>query len=351
MRRHGVRGGCLVALAAGLFGSLAPRGSTEEVVRLRPGGLVVRGEIVQYDESGISLKLANGRTVFYESARIAEVEANYAPAHVAANQALERRQFAKAVAEFEKAIAEEKREWARHRIRSGMVTALWRSGQAPRAVQEFLKLLEERSDTEVMVLAPLFWRDDQPIDIQLQETAKRWLDDSRPAAVLIACSWLLTTSDRNKVLPILERLGTNDERRVSWLAKAQYWRTKVAGAGDAEIARYRELLDKMPSTIRGGPQFVLGQMLERRGNQVEAALAYLWIPLVFEASSELALEASFRAANCCDRAGLYDDARRLYRELVEKYPGTPWATQASHRLAARVPAQERRKEPAPPRSG
>lgn len=345
------RRGWIAALVLLIAGGVAARGAAEDTVQARgaEGGKAVhRGEIVQYDERGVSLKLANGKILNFEPSRIIAVLTKFSTAHQTADEAMQQRDYARAATFYERALAEEKRLWAQRRIRSGLVVALRRSDQLRRAGEEFLQLAADRTDAEIMAIAPLIWLPNETIPPDAVQTAQRWSNDQeRPLAMLLAASWLLGTDEREKAGDILGQLETHTEQRIGWLARAQTWRTKLATAPRDEIDRFRDLIQKMPEGIRAGPQYLLGRAYEAKGAPVDAALALLWVPFVYESQdrSDLAADALLRAGQASERAGLPSDAQKIYREVVEKYPGTTWATAADQNEKRLQP--KRPKTPSP----
>jgi tetratricopeptide (TPR) repeat protein len=196
-----------------------------------------------------------------------------------------------------------------------------------------------------MTLAPLIWSPEEKADDAALTAARRWLGDAeRPLAQLVAASWLLGTNDESRAVAVLERLQTDRQQRIGWLARAQLWRMRLRTATANDIDRYQGLVEKMPLAIRAGPQYVLGLALEQSGRPTEAALAYLWVPFVYDRHWRLADDALFRAAATTAQAGFADDARSLYRTLVREYPTSPRAAEATRRL-------RNESNPVPPSAG
>lgn len=299
-------------------------------IRLK-NGQTLRGELLRYDERGIALRIESGRVLQYPLNKVENVGAKLSDPHQQAEQAIDDGRFADAVRHFRNALQQEKRPWALSRIQSGMVKSLAADAQWAEAGEAFLQMVVERNDAEVMALAPLIWIDSHKPNTQTIQLAKQWLHDERPMARLLAASWLLGTIDGKAARDVMDQLTTFPEQRISWLARAQLWRGGIA-ANEDEIDRFRLLIEKMPEPIRAGPQFVLAQAYEKSGKAVDAALAYLWIAYVYAPQSPLAAEATLRAAQSAEKAGLHPDAHKLFREVMEKHPGTEWASAAETHL-------------------
>ena len=323
-----------------LFATTHSQAESFDVVRIRnstgKGEQAIRGEILQYDERGLKLKIPNRREpMFYEPEQVIGVTTTYTPPHIEADRLLERKDFVNAASQYAKALEVEPRNWAKTRIRSTLISCYKRGGDWEKAANEFFKLAESRDDPELMAIAPLFWPPNAEPTAAQKMIAERWLLDSSNAMMqLVASSWLLATDQKKKVIPILEKLMTESELRVSFMARAQRMRIPDKPPTKQDIERYRQLIDRMPEPIRAGPMYSLGLAYEREGNFAEAALAFLWVPFVYDRNSELSGDALFRAATATDKHGFQDDAIKLYREVVQKHPGTSFANQAEVRIKA-----------------
>lgn len=303
-------------------------------------GQTLRGQLLQYDERGIALRLDSGRVLSYPTSRVEKVGAILSEPHQFAEQALDERRYSEAVEQFRRAQQRESRQWALSRIDSGLVRALSSAGQFAEAGEAFLNISERRTDAEVMAMAPLVWQSEQKPRPEAIRQARQWLHDDRPVARLLGASWLLQTTDGEAAEKVLDQLATDPEQRVSWLARAQLWRLPKEQDAD-EIARFRALIDKMPEPIRAGPQFMLGLAYQRANQPVDAALAFLWVPFTYAPETDLAAEATLLAAEASLQAGMGSDAEKLFREVIEKHPETSWAVTAKERLeqAAKPPAE------------
>lgn len=326
------RSALALLLAAGL--TPASRGDT---VRFQ-NGLTVTGEILQYDERGVTVRLANGREIHKPLADVKKVDAQFHPDHEAGDRALEKREFVPTVAHLQAALQAESREWARLRIRSALVRAYQGAVQLDLAGETFLELVASRKDVEVFAVAPLIWREEETVPREALALAGRWLGDGeRPAARLLAASWLLA-SDKDKALPVLGRLQTDAAPRIHLLARAQLWRTKLDQPKEDELKRFEELIGRMPTAIRGGPQYLFARARERLGPPAEAALAYLRVAWLYAPSSELAADSLRRASAASRGAGFPADARKILDELQQEYPESKAANMNPKRVPGSLPA-------------
>lgn len=334
----GRRGRARLLAVAGVL-ALGPLARpAEDAVRLA-NGATVRGEILEYDERGVRIRLDSGRASFFSSTEVEGVDSAYSPSHTLAREALARRDDAAAAALFREALDSEKRPWARHQIRAGLLQALRRLGKLDEAAQLFLEIYAGRDDADVLALAPLVWGEGGAVSPESLALAGRWLADESPAARLLAASWLLQGPGAKRAAETLAELQTLDQR-IGWMARAQLWRLKEKPTGE-EIQRFRTLIGRMPASIRSGPQFALAASLAAHGDHEEAALAYLWVAYVYAPGGDLAAESLLRAAQASRRCGFSADSDKIYAEVVQVYPGTSWAVRAE---------KERASDAAPPSS-
>lgn len=287
-----------------------------DVVRLK-NGTVLRGEIKQYDERGLILEVDGERPIQKSIQDVASVQTTLLGAHRDGDRAWSAGDVRAAANAYELALSAETRPWARQRLRSALLRAWREEGEWEKAADAFLELFSQRDDPEVIALAPLPWRDENVGD-RARERARGWrTDPQRPIARLIAASWLSDPAERAATLKILRGLQVGNDQRIAWMARAQYQRLRDDVPQPDEIKRYQEMLERVPQAARVGPQFVLGQLLEKSHRLADAAVAYLWIPFALDPRSPIARSAIERAARAADRAGLRDEADRLRAELAK----------------------------------
>lgn len=328
-----MRGFVAAAALAALLTAAVGRG---DEVRIKSRKLPIRGTILHYDERGISIQDQVNKNRLHEIApdEIESVSvAGFGDEVEEAEKAFESGKFAKAIELYGGLIDTEKLNWAKARFRGQLVMAYRRTRKHDRAGEEFLKLAETRNDAELMNLAPLLWIPGDSVGPAAVASARQWLNDERrPMARLLAASWLLDTSEKSTAMPVLQRLQTYADERIGKIARAQLWRVAAQKNSKAEIEQFKTLIGKMPPAIRGGPQYLLGLALERANEPADAALAYLWVPLVYDRRSDLAADALLRGAMAADKAGFTNDARKLYQEVGERFPRTRWASEAARKL-------------------
>jgi len=197
----------------------------------------------------------------------------------------------------------------------------------------FLILLHSDPNTPWFDAIPLCWtaRSTQP---DAARRTRSWLDSAEsPVEELIAASWLLaSTADRTRALEHLRKLAAGPDARVAGLAIAQRWRTEVATATAEDVARWEEQLIQLPASLRGGPYYLLGQVLARLGNHQESAIAFMRIPILFFGQRSLAADALWAAGQQLEQLNQLDEAVGVYRELARTHDDNPLAATARQRL-------------------
>ena len=330
------RGGPVVVLMLGLLATVPTW--AEEYILLN-NGIRLSGVLLAWDDREVKIRLANGLEKTYPLSDVKDVQADYSQFHLTGNEMLAQHRYKDAITNFEYALDRERsRPWAARRIEMSLLQAHQALGQLDQAGDLFLKIAARRSDVNVMALAPLVWyeRSDLPQAVLDANHAKArtWLVRDDPLPKLLACSWLIgSTSDEEKVIPVLKQLEISTDPRVNGIARVQHWRIKARSAKPDDVTSLKKTLEKIPPGLRAGPKFVLGEAYRQAGQPAQAALEYLWVPFVYGKDNQLlAGQATWQAAQAAEAAQMTADAQKLYRLLIEKYPKTTWAQKSKQRL-------------------
>lgn len=295
-------------------------------------GLRVTGTIQAYDERGVLLQAGLGRPKWHAHDQIVHSSITWLPIHQQAMDCLSRRDDERAIQLFRTALELETRPWARYPIEAGLIRGLTRSGFWIEAGERFQAIFRSRRDADVMSLAPIVWISSGEITDEVRGTARQWLSTGDPIRQLLAASWLLPTSQRDDARTVLDELQTV-EPRIGWYARALLWQSDSQKPTDDELNRMQIAIDKMPMSVRAGPQFVFAEQLERAERSAESAIAYLWVAYIHNPGSDLAAEAMLRSARSARKADQPIDAHKIFEEVLHTFPGTAWATQAEQELA------------------
>jgi tetratricopeptide (TPR) repeat protein len=298
------------------------------------GRSTMTGTVVDYTGEQLIIKTDVGVEQSIPTARIVEVKSEWTAAQMAGDVAFGERKYEEAARHYTQAQGDERREWARRQVMARRVRCYRNLGQIDQAGQAFLELIQSDPQTQHFAALPLDWTC-QPPSPAIPQRAPKWLaDPQNHVAVLLGASWLLPTAERSVALAALQRLSTDRDPRVAWLAQAQVWRTRVAAPEAQEIEGWERLLARIPQDLRAGPYFVLGQALANAGQHERAAQSLLRVPILYPADRPLAAAALLSAGQELEKIGQIREAVTLYREVVREHADAPPAAKAAGRLKA-----------------
>lgn len=329
--RHSRLGVCLLCL---LFVKSAY--ADKLVVEGANGVLLNReGVIVDILGSELRLQMLSGKVDIIPIAKVKRIDASDDAAGQACEKLVQAGNFRQAILPLQKAISAESRPWRQRQLRQQLVVCHHELGKIAAAGDEFLLLVASDPSTLAWNLAPLAWTTSQ-VSPDVESRAEKWLAArNNPAAQLLGASWLLPTAKRGTAIATLQALASNPtpaDPRVSAQAEMQLWRTKIVTAKPADITNWQQAIDQVPSEIRSGPLFILGDALAYTKQPEAAALAYLKIPLLYDSCRPLCAEALLAAARQEHVRGETTAAVRLLQELQKKYPLSPAAEEAKSDL-------------------
>jgi len=290
----------------------------------------VTGRITDYNGRELVLITGAGEKR-YPVAQIADVEADWTPTQLAADELFARREYAAALSKYEEAMRGESRRWVQRRIVAQMIWCLRNVDQYRRAGELFLALLRDDPAILYFPCIPLRWLPAQPA-ADLDKKSREWLASDMPAAVLIGASHLLSTGDRAAIIKQLEQLASNKDARVASLATALAWNATFASASTKQLSAWEDEIERFPDSVRAGPYFAVGRAFVHHKQPEEAALNLLHVPILYPEDRILAATALFDAGRALEQPGNMDAAIRLYRELLADYPQSRPAVEAQQRL-------------------
>ncbi|HVJ82345.1 MAG TPA: hypothetical protein VNC50_14850 [Planctomycetia bacterium] len=311
----------------------AASAAAQDAVRIKQSGLY-RGEIVQYDDQIIKIRLGTGdRTIDFPVEKIETVQTMRLPAQLAAEAALQRSDWQTAAREFRSALSQEKRAWAQQRMQADLVRVYASLGDENAMVETFLEISPHRRDPEILSQMPIRWTLEPPPTAEELARAKSWSEKAKDGAgALIAASWLIDGPESDAARQLLGRLATDVDERVRIIARALQVRERLRRSPNsvkpADLAELRADAAQAAGPLRAGPQFLLAAATEKSAAPADAALAYLKVAFVYGAKGDLAAEALYRGAVAAERGGLQPDAGRLYQELAKSHPSSAAAARA-----------------------
>ena len=320
---------CLVASAAP-----SQAQSDTVVVRSEPDGRErrVTGAVVEYTGESLLVRHASGREEKIPPEQVVEVLGEWKASHQAANVLFVEGDFMAAEAKYREAVRDEDRRWVQRHVLSQLTWCYRNLGQTADAVKAFLPLYRDDPKTPYMAAIPLTWTA-ASVELDLERQAATWLQDKDSAASrLIGASWSLTTARRAEAIKVLREFVSDPDPRIVFLAEAQLWRTQVATSRLEDVSRWQERIDSMPSTIRGGPYYVVGLAHSRHELPEQAAINFMRTAILYSSQRDLVPHALLAAARELETMDQVAEAIGLYREILTKYETDRIAGEVEARL-------------------
>ncbi len=312
----------------------ASRALAEDVVHYldgdgRPGR--VSGRIVDLTGEALHIELPGGQERIIRDARVLRVETDYLADQDRGDAAMAAGEFARALSFYRQALAAEERVWVRRQIIAQSIRCQEALGDWAAAGESFLALVRSDPQTLHFDWIPLQWIAAIPSPV-LEDAARRWLESSEPAAVLLGASHLMPTASRGTAVARLGELAAHAEAPVAPLARAQLWRHELVGGELARVQSASRAIEDFPEPLRAGPYYVVGNAFLQHRQWEDAAIHLMRVPILYPRHRDLAARALLDAGRALERLERPEAAARLYYEILRDYPGSPAAGEARARL-------------------
>ena len=291
------------------------------------------GEFIRYQMRD------DGPTTVKPSSQVISIETAQTTKHIQALEKYAEGDIPAAGRLFEEALSQDSREWVRRDILAMLVKCALRQRNYAQAGERFLMIYASDKTTQHFQGIPLLWRTTAP-DPQLKNSAVQWLERGSPAAVLLGGSALLFDPKYQSSAKIeLQQLRANPDPRIRYLAIAQLWRLELPGGkiDRPTLAGWQDTIHAMPTSVRGGAYFLLGEGRRQRRQHDAAAVAFLWVPLVYDHDYQLSALATLNAADSLNAIGQRDESIALYREIIARYGQSSYAQDAAQALKSLEP--------------
>lgn len=332
--------GMLLASLVCALGALGNVGWGQDRVMLRGGSgigaIVEQGRVLDWTGTELQLEAENGAIRKMNAKQVESVDTVRLETHVAGMRFLAEGKLDEAKEELLKALADEPRVWMRREILAELVRADLALGNRGGAATHFLALYLSDPETMWWNRIPLDWGWEPPSSTDAS-LARNWIRPTEsPVSQLMGASILLfDPSESALAQERLKRLAVSTDRRVYSLARAQQWRLRLKGArvSEGEVKIWLDRLEEVPESLRGGAHFLIGHGYASAAKPEQAAVHWLWLPLVHDEDPRLAAEAEVLAAEQLMQIGRAGDAVVLYREVVERFGYTPARAVAEKALA------------------
>ncbi len=286
-----------------------------------------KGTITQW--KGLSLTIfSSGAEREIDNDDIVEVKTAWSEDYIAALNAIRTGQTQEAIPKFQSALNQESRAWAQNIIRSKLMDALLSLEQYSAAVKQFLLILSDDPQTRLVHLAPLPWTG---TGTQLNQQAQQWIATKDPTVQLIGASWLLVGPDRERAINVLDQLTRDIDPNIKNLAIAQLWRSRT-NVNAKQTVVWQNIVDKMPRSLRAGPYLVLAEAQTKTGQNEQALINLMKVPILYPEQKSLAAAALYRTGKLLSASGKPTQSQTIFNELKKRYPQTIWAQKATQSL-------------------
>ncbi|MEO1997151.1 MAG: hypothetical protein ABGZ17_17930 [Planctomycetaceae bacterium] len=299
------------------------------------GRISLAGTIVDFTIDQLHFRSANSRTVKrYPTADVFQVETPHNPDHARGLREFSRHNTRDALRSFQAALSLETRPWVRRDLLAMLVRCHTNQRDLLNAGVRFSELIRSQTRTRHYPTVPLVWSP-TPLTPALKQRAILWLGDDTPFIKIMGGSLLLDDPEQSRLARgVLQELVTCVDRRVRELARFQSWRLRLQDEppSDALMQSWATRIIAAPDPVRAGGYYLLGRGHWLRGEFDRAAVGMLWVPLVYNGNHQLAARACLEAADALVECGRKTEATVLYREVMQRYPTTPFARDAQSTL-------------------
>jgi hypothetical protein len=309
-----------------------------------PKGIGVNGKITGITAGGLVIE-ADGEKRTVPVPEVAKIRAdNYpdlekAEEAYAQGQAGKTQRFAEAERLYREMMKPSAPQWLRVIIQWRMYRFYADAGRTPEALDAFLELSRAGPNLVTGLKLP-------PPHEDAQEANKAMLkkvDQALPAAAgkpyaselqSFKASLSMLVGKPEDVMPLLEPLLASPDERTRQTAMLKQIELLV-GAGKIDEAAAR-LDANGPALIKNHPDdiaFWRGQILKERGQNMEAALEFMRLPILFPTDKALTAEALWWAGQAMEAAKVpKEEIQKVYGEAVVRYGSTPGADKARREL-------------------
>lgn len=288
------------------------------------------GEIIDYDGRDLTLHSLSGVPQYIPAEDVVGVKTHYDPAHQAGLDLFREAKYEEALQKFLNAYDREPREWVDREIASWIVRVSLLRDDFRTAFRYFNEIVKSDPYSRHWGIAPLIWSP-ASISEEIRRSLRPSLVSSRTTERFMAASVLLFDPISGQLAEReLNELASDPNPRISQLARSQLWRVAIANNELTKniVNNWREEVERMPVSLRSGPQYLLGRGYLLLGEPRLAAAELLKLTMIYTNHDALAARATLEAAEAIERTGLTNEANLLYRELIMRYPTTSAAKTA-----------------------
>jgi len=288
------------------------------------------GEVLEYTGDGLVLKTSRGRKTTIDAELVINIETTKSPLHRKGDLALASRDYDGAISHYNAAVLakEEHRGWVQRMMLASLLRCYQATVRHDEAGRLFAQLVEADPKTPYLDTIPLAWSTGQRAGDRQITT---WMSSRQHAVRLLGASYALSTPRRELAIKVLEQLTADENSTLRRLAQAQIWRTRIPQPND-DVDDWESVIQQLPASLQAGPYYVWGQALAVTGQHERAALAQMRVRILFDASPPLAAEAMLQAGKSLAALENFEDASRVYAEIITDFPKTDAAAEAKQHI-------------------
>ncbi len=291
------------------------------------------GTIENYSRDELLLRTSSGQIKTIETGSVVEVQADYPSTYLEAKLRMNNQEFEQALPLLDKALVQAPDGWMKHEILARQVECYSSLNRPDQAAVRYVQLIQLDPKSAFYDCVPLVWTSVE-LSPQTQQSVQSWTRQQKyPYAALLGASLLLTSDKKIEVQTTLNALAKSDDADVATLAQMQLNRLSLTPLSETALKNLEKKADALPRNLQYGPRFILGQLWSRSSADSavktdKAALSYLQCAANSKAPVELQARAFYSAGTVLLNAGNRDEAFRIFRRLIEKFPDSQWAQQA-----------------------
>ena len=302
-----------------------------ELFILRDGKTTKRtGSIAEWKGHQIVL-VANGRERKIDSRTVVDISTNWPSDLQRARELASDHDYVSAAKKFQSAILQEDRLWVQQLILAELIEVYDAQELPNEAIQAFLRMVAKDSESRFFSLIPLSWSTGG-IRNPPEAMTQQWIQSKSKILKLIGASWRLSGAKRKEAIETLQSLANDTDLRIAQLATTQLWRTQLFTATQVDTERWSRQMDQIQVELRAGPLFLLGEAYQKTGQDIEARLSWMKIPILYPEKKSLAAFALFRCASLLENSSsqnsvVKNQAEKLWNELVQEHPSSQFYAQ------------------------
>ena len=291
------------------------------------------GTIENYNRGELLLRTSSGQIKSIEASSIAEIQADYPSTYLEAKLRMSNLEFDQALPLLDKALVQAPDGWMKHEILARQVECFSSLNRPEEAAIRYVQLLQLDPKSAFYDCVPLVWTSVEAT-ARTQQLAQSCIRQQKyPYVALLGASILLTSDKKTEAQTALNALTKSDDADVAVLAQMQLNRLSLTPMPETTLKNLEKKVDALPRNLQYGPRFILGQLWSRSAAESsiktdKAALSFLQCAANSKAPVELQARAFYSAGTVLLNEGARDEAFRIFRRLIEKFPDSQWAQQA-----------------------